>query len=133
MYLSILKENEKKMFLDLAYALSSADGNMADEEKTMIHHYCDEMGIVKQTPSAVVKTEVVKELVETSELQSKKIIVFELIGLAMADNSYNETEKQFIIEIVSKFDLPNNFVNSCEKIILEYLSFQDKINNLILG
>ena len=133
MYLSILKENEKKMFLDLAYALSSADGNVADKEKTLIHHYCDEMGIEKHTPSTVVKSEVVKELVETTDLQSKKIIVFELIGLAMADNSYDESEKQFILETASKFGLPNTFVDRCEKIILEYLSFQDKINNLIFG
>lgn len=133
MYLSILKEKEKKMFLDLAYVLSSADGNMADEEKAMIDHYCDEMGIEKHTPSIVDKSEIVNELAKATDLQSKRIIIFELIGLAIADNSYDETEKQFIIKAVSQFELSKDYMDSCEKIISEYLSFQDKINHLILG
>lgn len=133
MYLSILKETEKKMFLHLAYALSSADGNMADEEKTMIDHYCEEMGIEKSTPTIVDKSKIVNELDMVTELQSKKIIIFELIGLAIADNSYDEAEKQFISKAVSQFGLSQEFMDSCEAIISEYLSFQNKINNLILG
>ena len=133
MYLSILKENEKKMFLDLAYALSSADGNIADEEKNMIDHYCEEIGIEKSTPAILDKSKIINELDVVTELQSKKIIIFELIGLAIADNSYDEAEKQFISEVVSQFGLSKEFMDSCGGIIAEYLSFQNTINNLILG
>ena len=132
MYLSILKENEKKLFLDLAYALSSADGNIANEEKSMIKHYCEEMGIEKYIPSTSEKKEMFKELANITDVQSKKIFVFELIGLAMTDNCYDETEKQFIIETASKFELSNSFIKNCENIISEYLSFQTKINSLVL-
>ena len=131
MYLSILKENEKELFLELVYALSSVDGDVANEEKIMIQSYCDELGIVA-SPSNISKLDVVNTLAENSDIQSKKIIIFELIGLAMTDNNYNEEEKEFVLEAVSKFGLTSDFIDSCEKIILEYLSFQEKINNLIL-
>lgn len=133
MYLSILKEEEKIMFLDLAYALSAADGKMSDEEKSMIDRYCDEMGIEKRNPSINDKAKIVKELAKAADLQSKKIIIFELTGLAIADNTYDETEKQFINEAVSQFELTKEFMEECENIISEYLSFQNKINNLILA
>ena len=133
MYLSILKKEEKKLFLDLAYSLASADGNIADEEKTIIDHYCDEMEIEKQLPTTVDKSEIVNKLTEVSDMQNKKIIIFELIGLAMADNNYDEAEKEFITEAVSQFELSIDYMESCEKIISEYLSLQAKINNLILG
>lgn len=32
MYLNLLKENEKELFICLAYDLASADGNYSDEE-----------------------------------------------------------------------------------------------------
>ena len=40
MYLSLLKENEKQMFIELAYNLVNIDGDFSQEEKNMILGYC---------------------------------------------------------------------------------------------
>lgn len=45
MYLALLSKEQKEIFLDLAYVISSADGNFGEEEKNAIAAYCQEMQI----------------------------------------------------------------------------------------
>ena len=132
MYLSILSNEEKKLFLDLAYDLASADGDVGAEEKTMVQHYCEEMDIEWIPIFPIDRAEIIEKIKNNSTIESKKIIIFELIGLAMADNKYEEAEKNIIMTISSKIDLTMDYVEKCEKIIGEYLLLQGKINSLIL-
>ena len=39
MYLALLNEEKKKLFLDLSYCIASADGVYSDDEKLMISSY----------------------------------------------------------------------------------------------
>ena len=45
MYLNLLKDQEKKMFLDLCKTIGNSDGDYSDSEKTIIKAYCQEMNI----------------------------------------------------------------------------------------
>ena len=45
MYLSILNQKEKELFLELAYNLASADGDYSSKENALINGYCQEMQI----------------------------------------------------------------------------------------
>lgn len=131
MYLSELTEKEKKMFLGLAYAVSCADSDVSNKEKDTIEQYCEEMNIEK--PSFFENTaDIIEKISATSNLQSKKIIVFELVGLAIIDSNYNKVEKDLIEKIATNFGLENDFVKNCYDIINEYLIFQDKVNNFVL-
>lgn len=134
MYLSILKEEEKKSFLDFVYYVAASDGSVGDEEKNIIGAYCNEMMIepVYDKPEMSC-TQVVDNISNTATVNEKKIIIFEILGLAMADNRYEESEKNMIHEAAKKFGLSDEFVVQCEQTLNEYISFQSKINNLILG
>lgn len=133
MYLALLKQNEKENFLKLAVALSSADGNFGEEEHFMISQYCDEMGIDNHIPNDIEKDFVINNIANDSSEQNKKIIIFELLGLAMSDKNFAEAEETLIITLAEKLDLNADYVSSCKEMITKYLELQTQINNYIIG
>ena len=133
MYLALLKQNEKENFLKLAVALSSVDGNFGEEEHFMISQYCDEMGIDNHIPTDIEKDFVINNIANDSSEQNKKIIIFELLGLAMSDKNFAEAEETLIISLAQKLDLNADYVASCKEMITKYLELQTQINNYIIG
>lgn len=133
MYLALLKQNEKENFLKLAVALSSADGNFGEEEHFMISQYCDEMGIDNHIPNDIEKELVVNEIANDSSEQNKKIIIFELLGLAMSDKNFAEAEETLILSLAKKLSLNADYVANCKEMITRYLELQNQINNYIIG
>ena len=77
--------------------------------------------------------EIINGFTQKSNLKTKKIVVFEVIGLAMADNNYDDNERAIISDMENKFGLDKSYGEECEKVIGEYISFQNRINNLVLG
>ena len=133
MYLSLLKPEEKSLFLGLAYELASADGSYSNEEKLIIESYCNEMQIEFNKELMVNSIdEILKKIVEISDDRTKKIIIFEVIGLAMVDGTYAESEKSMILNMEKLFGIGNSFVKRCENVLYEYIQLQEKINKLIL-
>ena len=134
MYLSILKEEEKKLFLGFVYYVAASEGNIGDEEKKVIGIYCNEMMIepVYDKPELSC-IQVVDNISRMATEKEKKIILFEILGLAMADNRYDKSEKNMIHDAAKKFGLSDEFVIQCEQTINEYITFQSRLNNLILS
>ncbi|GAA0790212.1 hypothetical protein [Hathewaya limosa] len=133
MYLAILNSEEKELFLSLAHGLALAEGDFGDEEKATIEGYCREMNISpikKENIKSLEET--IKSLGEISDERIKKIIIFEAIGLAMADNNYDDNERKIVVNMEKVFKLNKGFANDCEMILNEYISFQNRINYLIL-
>lgn len=134
MYLGLLKQEEKKLFLELVYELASADGNYSDTEKAIIETYCAEMQIEFYESSIRNPiNEVLEKIAEISDEKTKKIIIFEAIGFAMIDGVYAEAEKIMILNMGKLFGVENNFIKQCETLLNEYIQLQEKVNHLILG
>ena len=133
MYLALLKQNEKENFLKLAVALSSADGNFGEEEHFMISQYCDEMGLDNHIPNEVDKDFIVNEIANDSSIQNKKIMIFELLGLAMSDKKFSKSEETLILSFANKLGIDSEYVVNCKEMITKYLELQNQINNYIIG
>lgn len=134
MYLALLGKEEKELFLGLAYNMAASDGYYSDVEKETIAEYCKEMQIDFNENTMIKPIEkLLNRFNEISDGKIKKIIVFELIGLAMVDNNYNVEEKKLMKKIEEAFGIEQGFDEKCELIISEYISFQQKINQLILS
>lgn len=134
MYLGLLNEEQKELCINLAINLSSIDGSFSQEEKVMIDAYCYEMGISYDYGKVVPKTsEILERLNVISDMREKKIIVFEAIGLAMADNEFHGKEREMINAMVKKFNIDESFIDQCKRVIEEYRQFQERINNLVIG
>lgn len=134
MYLALLNESEKVEFLELAYNLATIDGNYSEAEKNMIAGYCQELQIEFDEKVMVnPMDELIKKIAQNSNEKTKKIIIFELIGLAMADENYDNDERKIIANMENEFDVHGNFANACENILNEYITFQNRINSLVIG
>jgi hypothetical protein len=133
MYLSVLNSEEKALFLGLSYNLATSDGVYSTEEKATIAGYCQEMQTTFDEEKMVKPTdEIIHVLSEKSTEKTKKIIVFEAIGLAMADNNYDDGERKIVLDMEKEFGLASGFAAKCEAVLKEYISFQNKINALVL-
>jgi len=134
MYLTLLNEKEKEAFLGLAYNLAAADGNYSDEEKDVISGYCEEMQYKFDEKSMVKSTDTLLNMVNAnSSEKTKKIIIFELVGLAMADNNYDEDERALISLMEKKFSIDIGYANKCEEELNKYIEFQQKLNQIVIG
>lgn len=134
MYLATLKEQEKELFLSFAYALSSSDNDFGTEEHAMIDSYCEEMQFFATGEiSSMTIEETVEKIKNISDEKAKKVIIFELVGLALSDSNFDEKEHAIIDEASVSFGLDKDYAEKCKKVIEEYLLFQQKINELVLN
>ena len=109
MYLNKLQDTEKSLFLDAAILLSDSDGNMSDQEKEIILQLCEEMQIKPAFSSSRQLEVVLREMSLISDLKTKKIIVFELAGVILADSVFDKGEKKLIIQIAESLSLDRAF------------------------
>lgn len=134
MYLSLLKEEQKGVFLELAYEMAFLDNDFSEQEKLMIESYCNEM---RMAVPPVIRARSIAELIETIKKdwgeREKKIVLFEIIGLAMIDSNYDEKEKKSIVSMTEIFGLTDEFRDECEVLLKEYVEMQSRINTLVLG
>lgn len=113
MFLYSLKEDNKLRFIELCRYASEADEKVEDKEKETIAMYCREMGISEELSS--VKRElniVLNELKNEADTTEKRIILFEILGLMLADEQYTKLEEQFVLKIIEAFEMDNQTVNS---------------------
>lgn len=134
MYLSMLNEKQKEYFLELAYQLALIDNDFSEKERIMIESYCNEMRIsVPEVIHARPVDEIIQSMKRECTVLEKKIMVFEIIGLALVDGNYDESEKKVIEEIMRVFELDEPYAKECEEILIEYIEIQKKMNILIMN
>lgn len=134
MYLALLNENEKAAFLGMAYNLVIVDGDYSDAENAVMNGYCQELQFTFDENTMIKPMETLIQFVkDNSNDNIKKIFIFELIGLAMADSNYDNDERKVISQMMSEYNIDADYAKNCESILNEYIEFQGKINKLVLG
>lgn len=120
MFLHILKENEKEAFIDLARLAAACNGSVSEEEEIMIEQYCGEMGI--SLPMSHAHTlDGVLACFENSDSKSRKVVIFEIIGLLFSDGDYDEKEIQFIEKIAAALSVSKEQVGEMMELTGRYL------------
>ena len=133
MYLNLLTGDQKELFLDLALITANADGKADSEELSVISEYCREMNIDSdRTEPSMPLNILLDRITLISNMTERKIIIFELIGLALADSNYCDNEKKIITLASIYFQLDDSFTEECETLINDYLNIQSRLNNLVL-
>ena len=88
MFLNQLNKKEKETFMSLSVHMANANKIIADEEKEMIQEYCREMGLVSFDIKDAIPMEDVLGVFQQSDLHIRKVVLFEILGLAYADGEY---------------------------------------------
>lgn len=133
MFLSALNKEGKELFLELAFNIAMIDGVYSDEEKVLMDCYCQEMQITFNKENMTKSTdEIIKEINNKCDSRSKKIMIFEAIGLGMVDGDFDGDERAIILKMLEEFNIDVKYASECENTIKEYLEFQTKLNKIVI-
>ena len=133
MLLDELTLEEKKAFWNIANVLASADGR-ALEEESILEQYNEEMGTGFEYPDASqidIKNEL--ESIKASSSKNRKIVYFELYGVAYADTSFDDREKKILDEACLALsiadDVRETLESSVKTIFDTYRKLSDVFNS----
>lgn len=118
MYLHLLKEEEQKDFLELAYHLMGVDGAYQDEEASVFESYKHECSLQEYIISKQTDLESLIANLQNTSSKTKKIILIELFGILLADGEVHENEKTFINHLASEFEVSSEELEKINKWVL---------------
>ena len=93
--------------------MATCDGVYAEEEKELLNNYKIEFGI-DQIPDTLSVHDLVQYFAEKTD-DKKKIVLFELYGMVLADDEIGEQEKDLFEEIKKIFALNTEVYDKIEK------------------
>ncbi len=131
MYLYSLNSNERELFLQACLHVSCADRNFSFDEKKVIQQLCQEMQIPVSYEINQSIDQVIDEISKTSTLRNKKIFLFELAGVVMADDVCDDTEREMMLKIANRFDISNEFVDESINKISKLVGLYKEISEFI--
>jgi tellurite resistance protein len=104
MFLHELNKKESIVFINLVREFANIDEIFAKEEENLIEEYIKELELDGDEIDKLTLEEVEELLKESSE-RAKKIIYFELVGLALVDGEYEHKEKVFLNNLAYSFNI----------------------------
>ena len=113
MFVNLFDQEEKEKFLELIYKMATCDGVYAEEEKELLNNYKIEFGI-DQIPDTLSVHDLVQYFAEKTD-DKKKIVLFELYGMVLADDEIGTREKDMFEEIKKIFALNTEVYDKIEK------------------
>jgi uncharacterized tellurite resistance protein B-like protein len=136
-FLNELNKNEGIAFMQLVRYLANSDNTFAKEEKNLYEDYLKELGISEGEIKELDLNEVYTTL-NNSTQRNKNIVYFELIGLALIDGEYQESEVEVLEKIGGKLDISrskriafaNYFYNFVDVYGFSVVDAESKINLL---
>ena len=130
MLLDQLTPEEKKAFWNIANLLASSDGS-AREEESILEQYNEEMGTGFEYPVAS-EIDLKKELgtLSGSSAKDRKIVYFELYGVAYADTAFDDREKQILDEVCLTLSITDDVRETLEESVKTIFDTYRKLGDL---
>ena len=114
--------------MKLCLAAAQANNVIEKEEEQLMYAYCKELGIKEQIPSGDINVEsVLSELKEKTNIIEKRVISLEILGLMYSDGEYDSSEKEFVDELVNKFEITKDELEKIDKLLNEYSEVYKKM------
>ncbi|MCR5701149.1 MAG: hypothetical protein K6G76_03270 [Lachnospiraceae bacterium] len=132
MFLHLLNSEQKNLFMNLAIKAAEANGIVELEEKNMLKAYGIEMGIKPVYETDLKTTEIIACLNDICDEKTRKVIVFEIIGIMISDSVYDETEKEFVYNLAESFSVTTEQQDKMYELLIEYSNVFRRISNYIL-
>lgn len=114
MFLEMLEEKERLVFLDLAHLAMSCDGEISKEELDVLSTYSYECKVEDFKHSNKSLDQCLYDL-SGSLRTHKKIILLELMGIWAADDEWRDEEIHMMDHIATKLDIPQSRVNRLKR------------------
>ena len=119
MYLSMLSDTNKRLFLNLEIYLSKVDSDFSENERIIIDAHCIEMHIDNNNYEADMSQSEIFEGLKALTKQESKIVFLELVGTIMADNVYHVEERALVNKLAEALKLEENDISLVFSIIAD--------------
>lgn len=106
MYLNRLTNGEKVAFYSLAYAVATAHEGISLEEKALLEASLHEMKI--DQPQQILPVADAVGRFESDE--TRRIVLLELMLIAMVDDDFDDAEQAVMSEVMSGFNFSENHI-----------------------
>lgn len=124
MLLFELSKEESKAFMRIVLEFVSIDNKVNREEKNIVAKYLSKLNLSREEANNLTVEEA-KEILKNSEDKIKKMIYFDLLGVALIDGDYETSEVDYLEEVADKFN-----ISRATKIALANYYFDvDKMKN----
>ena len=131
MYLNELNKEQKNRFLDLGISLATADSDFSDTEKNTIHLLCDEMRITDRYTAEASPEEAIHFFVDETCSRIQRIVVFELLGIAMADSVYETREHEMVLKVADAFSISEDEIYEIREAITQLYRLYAKFSRFV--
>ena len=126
MYLSMLIDTNKRLFLNLEIYLSKVDSDFSENERIIIDAHCIEMHIDNNNYEADMSQSEIFEGLKALTKQESKIVFLELVGTIMADNVYHVEERALVNKLAEALKLEENDISLVFSIITDMKNIYER-------
>lgn len=133
MFLDMLTNEEKEWFMDLAIKAAESNGKIAKEETVMLRTFANEMKISPRSSTNEELKTILQNFENNSSKKSKRIVLFELIGILFADNEFDDLERNFLSEVSNSFEIAESDKNEMISEISKYSELFNEICKIVLN
>ena len=135
MLLNRIEKDKKKLFLQLVKKTMEADGFVSNKEEEIYKEFCTELGFalkdVEADVSRLSSEDIIQELRKNCSLIDRRLIAFEIITIAVADDGINEKENEVINDFCNDFGITDKLKEDMIFYAESYLQIQGDIISLI--
>ena len=132
MFLNSLSKKQKNLFMDLAIKAAEANGGVELAEKNMLKAYGMEMEITPFYSSDCEIEMVLQEMKDVSTESELKIVLFEILGILISDEDFDDSEKEFLNKVRTSFDISQEKCDEMLRLLYDYSSVYQKIVAAVL-
>lgn len=132
MFLNSLNNKQKSLFVELAIKAAESNGLVLLEEKNMLKAFAMEMGIVPVYKTERKTEEIIEEIIKISSERDLKIIIFEILGIIISDNEFDEKEKVFVNHFAESCNMDSGLVDKMVALLGKYTAVYKEIVDIVL-
>ena len=127
MFLEILKDEQKDLFLQLAVIAAKENGYVDEAEDALLTKFANEMNIAPKTEATLPLDEVIDKLASSCDKREKKIVLFEAAGIVNSDGEYSDAEFDFLKKIAAKFEISEEELETMMGLVSDYVALFNEI------
>lgn len=127
MFLEILKDEQKDLFLQLAVIAAKENGYVDEAEDALLTKFANEMNIAPKTETTLSLDEVIDKLASSCDKREKKIVLFEAAGIMNSDGEYSDAEFDFLKKIAAKFEISEEELETMMGLVSDYVALFNEI------
>ena len=127
MFLEILKDEQKDLFLQLAVIAAKENGYVDEAEDALLTKFANEMNIASKTETTLSLDEVIDKLASSCDKREKKIVLFEAAGIMNSDGEYSDAEFDFLKKIAAKFEISEEELEVMMGLVSDYVCLFNEI------